>query len=108
MSTQTIQLNGKSYVIVPKDEYETMQTLSRLPPLPDPDKPGNFPAAEYARVNLARDIILTRTRLGISQAELARMAGMRPETLNRIETGKVTPTVASIDRIDRALSKAKK
>jgi len=108
MTTQTINLNGKSYVVVPKDEYETMQMLSKLPALPEPDAQGNYPAVDYARANLARDIILTRTRLGLSQAELARLAGIRPETLNRIEGGKVTPSVASIEKIDQALGKAEK
>jgi HTH-type transcriptional regulator / antitoxin HipB len=106
MPTQTIHLNGKSYVVVPKDEFETMQTLAKLPPLPEPDEQGNYPAAEYMRANIARDIILTRTRLGLTQAELARRAGIRVETLCRIETGKTTPTVASIEKLDRALREA--
>jgi transcriptional regulator with XRE-family HTH domain len=40
---------------------------------------------------------------GWSQRALARRAGIRPETLCRIEAGTVTPTVASIERIDAAL-----
>ena len=51
----------------------------------------------------ARQIILERTALGLSQAELARRAGVRVETLNRIERAKVTADTATIAKIDKAL-----
>jgi len=59
---------------------------------------GNYPAIEYARAVTARDVITARRRLGISQAELARRAGIRGETLNRIERAKLTPSVAVMQR----------
>jgi transcriptional regulator with XRE-family HTH domain len=37
---------------------------------------------------------------------LARRAGIRPETLNRIERAKTTPDVATLAKIDRALGAA--
>jgi len=43
---------------------------------------------------------------GLSQAELARRAAIRPETLNRIEKGKTTPDTATIAKIERALEAA--
>ena len=49
-----------------------------------------------------------RRRLGLSQAELARRAGIRPETLNRIEQGRNKPSVPTIAKIDRALKAAAK
>ena len=52
------------------------------------------------------DIIRACRKLGLSQAELARRAGIRPETLNRIEQGKRSASVATVDKIDRALRKA--
>lgn len=58
--------------------------------------------------SLARKIILRREAVGWSQAELARRSGIRVETLCRIETGKSTPTIASIEKIDRALKEAEK
>jgi DNA-binding XRE family transcriptional regulator len=67
---------------------------------------GNYPAVEYARASLARKIIKARRTAGLSQVELARRAGIRPETLNRIEKGKTTPDVATIAKIDRALETA--
>jgi transcriptional regulator with XRE-family HTH domain len=52
---------------------------------------------------LGRDVVRDRERFGWSQAELARRAGVRVETLNRIETGRRTPSVATIEKIDEAL-----
>jgi transcriptional regulator with XRE-family HTH domain len=44
--------------------------------------------------------------LGLSQTELARRAGIRPETLNRLEQGRNKPSVPTIAKIDRALREA--
>jgi transcriptional regulator with XRE-family HTH domain len=38
--------------------------------------------------------------------ELARRAGIRLETLNRIERGQSSPSVRTVEKIDRALAKA--
>src|SRR5262245_37795904 len=111
MGVQTIHLEGKAYVIVPRDQYDRLATLARaaeLPPLPEPDAEGNYPAVPYARASLARKIIRDRVAAGLSQRELAKRAGIRVETLCRIETGKHTPSVPTIDRIDRALKNAQK
>ena len=60
-------------------------------------------AVAYARASLARKIIKSRRDRGLSQAELSRRAGIRAETLNRIEKGRTTPDVATIAKIERAL-----
>lgn len=111
MIVQSIQLDGKNYVIVPRDEYDRLASLAQsveMPGFPEADDRGYYPAVEYARVSLARDIIRDRVSLGLSQKDLAGLAGMRVETLSRIESGKVTPTVTSIERIDTALKAAQK
>ncbi len=107
--TATLQLDGKDYVIVPREDYERMAKLARaaeLPPLPAPDEHGHYPAVEYARASLARKIIRDRVRAGLSQKELATRAGISVENLCRIETGKHTPNVATVTKIDRALKQA--
>lgn len=109
MATQSIEFDGKPYVILPRDEYDRLTTLAKaadLPPLPTPDANGNYPAVEYARASLARKIIRDRVAAGLSQRQLALRAGVRVETLCRIETGKHSPSVASVDKIDRALRQA--
>lgn len=108
--TPTVELDGKAYVVIPRNEYESLKTLAKaqkLPPLPEPNERGNYPALEYARASLARKIIQDRAELGLNQRELARLSGVRVETLCRIETGKHTPSVASVDKIDAALEQAR-
>lgn len=105
-------MNGKRYVLVPEDEYEMLRLrpLARddadLPPLPEIGPDGTYPAIEYATVSLARKLILDRRRVGLSQAEVARRAGIRVETLNRIERAKVSPSVRTVEKIDRVLREA--
>ena len=74
--------------------------------LPGLDENGYYPAQEAMAVSLARDIIRSRRRLGLTQLELAARAGIRPETLNRIEQGKHPPSPRTVDKIDLALKKA--
>lgn len=103
---QTIMVEGKAYVLLPRDEYEKLTTLAKaadLPPLPEPDAKGNYPAVQYAKASLARKIIRDRVEAGLSQRKLAELAGISFEHPCRIETGKHTPGVATIDKIDRAL-----
>lgn len=45
---------------------------------------------------------------GLNQKELAALVGVRVETLCRIETGKHTPSIETIQSIDRALKQAAK
>jgi DNA-binding XRE family transcriptional regulator len=111
MSAATVTIEGRRFVILPEAEYERLcggngEDEPKLPPLPKPLANGNYPAIEYARAVAARDIITARRRLGLSQSELARRAGIAVETLNRVERAKMTPSVATMQKIDRVLSKA--
>ncbi|MGW8257308.1 MAG: helix-turn-helix transcriptional regulator [Thermoguttaceae bacterium] len=111
MLAQTIMLEGKAYVVLPRDEYERISTLAKageLPPLPQPDAEGNYPAVEYARASLARKLIRDRVAAGLSQRELATKAGIRVETLCRIENGKHTPSVPTVEKLDRVLKRCAK
>ena len=111
MSVQTLQLDGKPYVVLPRDEYDRLTTLAKaadLPPLPEPNASGNYPAVEYARASLARKIIRDRVAVGLNQKELAAQAGIPVETLCRIETGKTIPRIPTVDKIDRAIKQVAK
>jgi DNA-binding XRE family transcriptional regulator len=76
------------------------------PVLPPPDPQGNYPATETLRVLLAQNIIRGREAAGWTQAELAARAGVRQETISRLETGKHAPNVRTVDKIDSALRSA--
>src|SRR4051812_40276179 len=109
MTRPHVTVNGTEYVMVEREELERLETLAGgvdLPPLPKPDEEGNYPAVEYARASIARSIIEDRVAAGRTQRELARLAGVRFETICRIETGKNTPSVPTIEKLDRALKKA--
>ena len=74
------------------------------PPLPPPDANGNYPAIAYGRALLARRIVAARNKAGWSQAELARRAGVRKETIHRIEAGKNNPDESTFTRIEKAFA----
>lgn len=105
-----VELDGRRYVILTREEYERLLTLGKvaeLPPLPEPDADGNLPAVEYARASIARDLVRTRAELGLTQKDLAQAAGVRVETLCRIETGKHTASTATLAKLERALQAAR-
>lgn len=77
-----------------------------MPAMPPADEQGRMDAVAFARATIARGIIRDRTAVGLSQAELARRAGIDAATLNRIEKAKVTPDEATVRKIDRAIASA--
>ena len=107
MTVKFLQLAGKRWAIMPEKDYKRLAAEAGVTPegpaLPKPDAHGNFPAVEYARVSLARKIVKARRRAGLSQAELARRAGIRPETLNRIEKARTSPDTSTIAKISLIL-----
>jgi transcriptional regulator with XRE-family HTH domain len=76
--------------------------------LPAAEAQGNVPAIAFARNNIAREIITRRSALGWTQKQLADAAGIRVETLCRLEKGKHTASVATIEQLDRALRAVEK
>ncbi|HZK81190.1 MAG TPA: helix-turn-helix transcriptional regulator [Humisphaera sp.] len=74
-----------------------------MPALPRPAKDGTVPAVEYARADIAREVVRRRIAAGMSRQELAKRVGVRPETISRLEAGKHLPRIETMERIDRAL-----
>ena len=106
---EVVKVKGKRYVMVPVAEFRELERRAEravddpLPPRPSPDAAGNYPAADYIQVSIARDILRERKALELSQQALAELAGVRQETLSRLESGKHSPTVRTVEKIDRAL-----
>lgn len=70
---------------------------------------ANRPALTYSiagRPDRAREIILARLALGLSQRRLAQLAGVNLGALCHIETGRTTPTPATLAKIEAALAAA--
>lgn len=77
-----------------------------LATLPEPDADGNRPARETALAILATKMLQRRLAAGLTQQELASRAGVRPETVSRLETGKHAPNTATFLKLERALRSA--
>ncbi|HWB52924.1 MAG TPA: helix-turn-helix transcriptional regulator [Tepidisphaeraceae bacterium] len=106
--TQTLEIQGRQYVLLPLEEFEQLCRAAgrdELPQLPARFSDGTRPAAETVRVLLAQRIVKARNAAGISQAEMARLAGMQVATLNRIERAKVMPDAKTVAKIEKALKK---
>ena len=106
---QYIEVGGEQVVVLSRKEYERLAKKADVwePPLPPPNERGNYPL-EALDIVMAQEIIRARRKVGLTQAELARQAGIRAETLNRIEQGKHSPTMRTMQKIDRALKRAEK
>jgi DNA-binding XRE family transcriptional regulator len=106
--TNRVTVKGKPMVLLDAAEFDRLKRKADEfePKLPDVLPDGNYPAGEYLRVSLAIKIIRHRRRLGLSQAELARRAGIRLTTLTQLEQGQVDPSIRTVDKIDRALQAA--
>lgn len=60
-------------------------------------------AVDFAKASIGRDLQRKRTRARLTQAQVAAKAGVRLETLSRLENGHGNPTVTTVRRILRAL-----
>lgn len=116
-TTQHLVIEGKRFVLVRESEYEQLcreakrigdHAESDLPAFPKSDAHGNYPAVEYTRVSIARDLIRQRKSLGLSQSQLADMARVRQETISRIEGAKHSVSVRTYDKLFKALEAATK
>lgn len=112
MILQRLQIDGRRCVAIEEREYRRLARLARqaedtsLPALPSADATGNVPALKYMRASIGRDVVKERKALGLSQEQLAALAGLRQETLSRLESGKHSPTVRTVEKIERALQQA--
>jgi DNA-binding XRE family transcriptional regulator len=104
MTVRTLKIEGKELVVMPRADFDAlMERAGVIPRLPKAAKDGSVPAVEYARADIAREVIRRRIAAGLSQQELARRVGVRSETISRLEAGKHVPRLETMERIDRAL-----
>lgn len=109
MQTNLASLKGDECVVVPRRMYERLTRLiheAALPPMPEPDARGFYPAVESLRAMTARELICERLSLELTRAELARLAGVRASTVERAESGNDSITPRAQRKLDAALKRA--
>ena len=91
---RSVRIGEKDFVLVPAEEYRRLQRLAGG---------GRLDAVRFANESIGRDLARLRREASLSQTEVASRAGIRAETLSRLENGQANPTVATVRRILRAL-----
>ncbi len=105
MAPTVIVIDGKKYVVVPKQDFDRLKAGTDVPDLPKPNRKGLRPALETIDALIAQDIVKQRKDAGMTQQELAEMAGIRVETFSRIESGKNLPSIPTIQKIQKVLTR---
>src|SRR5437773_8976770 len=102
---QVLKLGNERYAILPES------TLKRLMKQAGVQSPHCEPATlqrewepeAWNAQDISEHLITRRERTGLSQVDLARRAGVRVETLNRIERGKTNPDFSTIRKLVTAI-----
>ena len=100
---QRVCMDGTWYVILREDEFLEM-TRSK----------GNAKAADdldavnMSDQRLADRLLRRRQEAGLTQKDLALLAGVRAETLNRIEKGRTTPDFGTVRKLVNAMNEYRK
>ena len=96
---QRVRLDGTWYVILKEDEFRAL-TQTRNPKL----KIDALDAMNISDQRLADRLLQRRQDAELTQKDLAKLAGIRVETLNRIEKGRTTPDFKTIRKLVNAIN----
>src|SRR5687768_7993440 len=91
-AAQVVEIAGKAYVLLPKVDYERLRS-----------KAEGFGSDLSSFGAIGPEIRQRRRRARLTLAEVARRAGIRLETLSRIENGRTNPTLGTVQAVLRAL-----
>lgn len=91
---QDLTIRGKPYVLVAKADFDRLRRQAEGP---------RGDAGAFAAESVGPDLRDRRHRAGLTLSEVAQRAGIRQETLSRIENGRTNPSVATVRAILRAL-----
>ena len=104
---QSVELDGIRYVILREAAFRWLCEKAHFQPrCAATGEDSLAPALDLDRGSLAEKLVRRRQAAGLSQAGLARRAGIRPETLNRIERGRSTPDFSTVRKLVVAMNAA--
>ncbi len=102
-----LELEGVPYVVLRAAVFDQLCRKAKVTASLSGGAEASLPAALADDApSMAEKLIQRRKAAGLSQAELARRAGVRCETLNRIERGKTTPDFATVRKLVVAINQA--
>jgi len=101
-----LELDGIRYVILRESAFASLCERAGLDAAVTPEDQALSDGLDLDPAALAAKLVRRRRASGLSQAELARQAGIRPETLNRIERGRAEPDFATIRKLITAMKAA--
>jgi DNA-binding XRE family transcriptional regulator len=109
LDCKRVELDGVSYVILRESVFQRLCEQAGVAPGEAGEEASELSSgAGLDRTSLAEKLARRRVAAGLSQAELARQAGIRPETLNRIERGRTTPDFATVRKLVVAMNAAER
>ena len=82
-----VLLGGKPYVLLPRDDFDRLERA----------------AAAFAEGEIGRGLRVRRHHLGLTLKQASARAGIRLETLSRIETGRTNPSARTVQAVLKAL-----
>jgi DNA-binding XRE family transcriptional regulator len=103
-----LELDGIRYVILRESVFDHLCEKAGVCPVPPSAGGSSEGGLPLDRASLAEKLVRRRHAARLSQAELARCAGVRPETLNRIERGRTTPDFATVRKLVVAMDAAER
>ena len=96
---QRVRLDGNWYVIIKEEEFRVLtQTRNHK------GKMDTLDAINISDQRLADRLLQRRQDAELTQKDLANLAGIRVETLNRIEKGRTTPDFKTIRKLVNAIN----
>jgi DNA-binding XRE family transcriptional regulator len=89
-----LKIGGKPYVLIPKADFDRICERAEEP---------HYDATKLGRGSVGPDLRARRKQARLTLTKVARLAGIRLETLSRIENGHTDPSVGTVQAILRAL-----